>query len=270
MTFVVCFVYKGRSSCGDSSDSSCNLGFPGQVPPASHKNFDLSMQLQGNSLAPGEDCYLAVDVDELTDCQCAPSASDTSVLRVASKYVAESRLAGWVATQNRVARAAPSTCRVYIQHERQRAAIPAALRPPSWGAAFCASVRKKATLWRRRFGGRMSVLRPRPVVPLADMRDKAQQHNHGGTTLFFCKQFPRSIIHTAARQCTACRTFALAAAPAGRIARPGSKVRWPSGSSCRAPRPASPAGSWIGFFGWRGHLMCTTFSRTGSDFHTRS
>ena len=142
-----------------------------------------------------EDEFLAVDDLELATWRCADDASDLGILRAATKWVEGWRLGRWTASQNRVARVAPASRRVYGEYELQRAALSEAVRPPAWGVRFNGSARKAATRWRRRFGGRLSVLRPRDIIPLSEMREKATL-NHGSHITYclfgFCPPLPFS------------------------------------------------------------------------------
>ena len=121
------------------------------------------------------DMVLAADVTELG---ALISMLDGAALKDAMKAVEEWRLAAWVQEQNRKG-VTPSTRAVLEQFERRRGGLPEAAQPSSMGVCSDAGARKRASRWRRSWGGRLAALPVRDVIPVAEMREKAPAARRG-------------------------------------------------------------------------------------------
>ena len=127
-----------------------------------------------------QDMLAAAGDDELAALSNLDAPRDPVALSAAATHVEEWRLAQWVAEQNRTAGVAPSTSSVLGRLAEQRGRLPVVLRPTVHRHVVgSAAARTWASRWRRRFGGRLAMLRPRDDLPLAAMREKAPlQSNH--------------------------------------------------------------------------------------------
>lgn len=119
-----------------------------------------------------EDCFLDFDVYELAALREADATSDPAALREASQAVVEWQVSAWVATQNRSGVAVPSS-RVVGEFASRHAATQVELA--AWGPMGSGSTRMRLHRWRKRYGGRVGVLRPREVPPHAEMVAKANR-----------------------------------------------------------------------------------------------
>ena len=81
----------------------------------------------------------------------------------------------------RVRWVAPPSAAVLDHFEERRVAIPEPFRPRPWGTSASGASRMRLTRWRRRWGGRIAKLRPREVVSLDDMQNKAPLAYHSAT-----------------------------------------------------------------------------------------
>lgn len=115
---------------------------------------------------------LAASVEELVALGDMEAPSDPAAMATAVDLVEQWRVACWTRAQN-LKGVAPSTTVVLGEFERGRAGLPAALRVRSWGTSAEAAARKRASRWRRRWGGRIGALRAREEVSVAEMREKA-------------------------------------------------------------------------------------------------
>ena len=119
-----------------------------------------------------DDALLAADPDlvvALTDADCAP---DKKALERAVSYVRQWRARAWTLQQN-LKGVAPSTAAVLAQLDVQRAQAAQGLQPQDWGSSNQGGARKRVSRWRRRFGGRVGKLKPREIVPVEILRNKA-------------------------------------------------------------------------------------------------
>ena len=124
------------------------------------------------------DMVLAADVTELGALISMEVPLDGAALKDAMKAVEEWRLAAWVQEQNRKG-VTPSTRAVLEQFERRRGGLPEAAQPSSMGVCSDAGARKRASRWRRSWGGRLAALPVRDVIPVAEMREKAPAARRG-------------------------------------------------------------------------------------------
>ena len=116
--------------------------------------------------------------DELLACSLELAALDDSVepqdaaaQAAAVKLEVEWRVACWVAQKNR-AGLAPSTTAVLGEFAWRHAMIAEPVRPAALGTSDDAVARKRVARWRQRWGGRVSRLPVREVVPQAVMVEK--------------------------------------------------------------------------------------------------
>ena len=124
-----------------------------------------------------QDLVSAAGDDEVASPTSLGTPRDPVALAAAVKHLEEWRLAQWVAEQNRTAGVAPATSAVLGRLADQRGRLPVPLRPPAHRhVAGSAAARLWASRWRRRFGGRLAMLRPRDQLPLGAMREKAHWH----------------------------------------------------------------------------------------------
>ena len=120
-----------------------------------------------------EDLFLESDTDELAALQDPQDPRGARLLATATVQVEEWRLSAWVAEQNRTAGVAPSTALVLRRYSEQCSHLPASINPSAQRVEGSSAARTWASRWRRRFGGRVAVLRPRDQLPLDVMREKA-------------------------------------------------------------------------------------------------
>ena len=119
-----------------------------------------------------EEMFLAADINQLLLLSSWDSHGDSCVLRVATDYVWQWRLANWTTLQNNKGIALPTPL-VLDEWAKGRMAVPLKSRPSHWGNATSASARMRVLRWRRKFGGRMGTIRACEHTPVNVMRDKA-------------------------------------------------------------------------------------------------
>lgn len=122
-----------------------------------------------------EDRFLEMDTDVLEALRDESDSTDAAALHDAVAEVEQWRLASWVGAQNRDIGVAPTTAVLADRYEHQRTLVSTSVRPRSWGLKGSSAMRKRACRWRRKFGGRFGMLRPREHVPVAEARSKVQQ-----------------------------------------------------------------------------------------------
>ena len=126
-----------------------------------------------------QDMLAAAGDDELAALGNLEAPRDPVALSAAATHVEEWRLAQWVAEQNRTAGVAPSTSSVLGRLAEQRGRLPVVLRPTAHRHGVGTSAaRTWASRWRRRFGGRLAMMRPCDELPLAVMREKASPQSN--------------------------------------------------------------------------------------------
>ena len=118
-----------------------------------------------------EDMFLTADINQLVSLSNVDRHDDSHVLRAATDYVWQWRLASWTAQQNDKG-ITPPTSLVLDQWAKNRMAVPMDLRPPYWGSTALASARMRALRWRRKFGGRIGAIRVRQHTPVDVMQSK--------------------------------------------------------------------------------------------------
>ena len=111
-------------------------------------------------------------LDEIVALADMDAPTDAPALSMAVDYVEQWRVVVWARAQNRLG-IAPGGSDVLRQAEQRRSRLPVSARPSPWGLVGSAASRKRLSRWRGRWGGRVSTLRAREEVPLADMREKA-------------------------------------------------------------------------------------------------
>lgn len=121
-----------------------------------------------------EDAFLAADVDALASLSDLDNPSDSAALAAALDYVEQWRVQAWTEARNRLGTAVP-TRDVLSQFQERQAALPLALRPRAWGTSEMGSARMRLTRWRQRWGGRVTSLRPREVLPQDVMQEKVRR-----------------------------------------------------------------------------------------------
>ena len=105
-----------------------------------------------------EDMFLAADINQLASLSNVGHHDGSHVLRAATDYVWQLRLASWIA-QKKDKGITPPTSLVLDQLAKNRTAVPMGLRPLYWGSTVFASARMRALRWRRKFGGRIGAIR---------------------------------------------------------------------------------------------------------------
>ena len=115
-----------------------------------------------------EDMFLAADINQLASLSNVDHHDDSHVLRAATDYVWQWRLASWAAKQNDKGITPPTTL-VLDQWAKNRIAD---LRPPYLDSTAFASARMRALRWRRKFGGRIGAIRVRQHTPVDVMQSK--------------------------------------------------------------------------------------------------
>ena len=115
-----------------------------------------------------EDLFLAADINQLASLSNVDHHDGSHVLRAATDYVWQWRLASWTAQQNDKG-ITPPTSLVLDQWAKNRIAD---LRPPYLDSTAFASARMRALRWRRKFGGRIGAIRVRQHTPVDVMQSK--------------------------------------------------------------------------------------------------
>jgi len=118
------------------------------------------------------DEILAVDSDHLVVLCDIDAPSDALAMSTAVRFVEEWRAVTWAVGVNRKG-VSPSTGALLDHIEERRADVPEHVRPQAWGTVASGAARMRAARLRRRWGGRMGVLRVQEVVPVEIMREKA-------------------------------------------------------------------------------------------------
>ena len=115
-----------------------------------------------------EDLFLAADINQLASLSNVDHHDDSHVLRAATDYVWQWRLASWTAQQNDKG-ITPPTSLVLDQWAKNRIAD---LRPPYLDSTAFASARMRALRRRRKFGGRICAIRVHQHTPVDGMQSK--------------------------------------------------------------------------------------------------
>ena len=115
-----------------------------------------------------EDLFLAADINQLASLSHVDRHDGSHVLRAATDYVWQWRLASWTAQQNDKG-ITPPTSLVLDQWAKNRIAE---LRPPYLDSTAFASARMRALRWRRKFGGRIGAIRVRQHTTVDVMQSK--------------------------------------------------------------------------------------------------
>ena len=119
--------------------------------------------------------FIVADRDDITALCDMDTPRDAASLATAVRFVEEWRVVAWSVTSNRKG-VTPLTSSTLDHFEQRRMELPELVRPDPWGTTASGVSRKKATRWRKRWGGRFARLSTREVVPVADMRQKAYLH----------------------------------------------------------------------------------------------
>ena len=126
-----------------------------------------------------EQCFLEADLEDVAALSDIDDPRDVVSMRTAVACVEQWRSATWCRAQNERRGVAPDTAAVMVEYERARANLPADIRPNVWLGQVGA--RKRATRWRQRWGGRLGVLRPRDILPVHEMLEKAALWSPSGS-----------------------------------------------------------------------------------------
>ena len=110
--------------------------------------------------------FLAADINQLASLSNVDHHDDSHVLRAATDYVWQWRLASCSAQQKDKG-ITPPTSLVLDQWAKNRIAD---LRPPYLDSTAFASTRMRALRWRRKFGGRIGAIRVRQHTPVEAMQ----------------------------------------------------------------------------------------------------
>ena len=115
------------------------------------------------------DEFLAAEEDRLVSIMDEHNEESAHTLSVAQKYMAWWSTVAWCRKQN-LKGIAPPTSLLLDEFERRRSLVPEAVRP---ALVKPEGARSLASKWRRRFFGRVGVVRPREDVPPAVVGEKA-------------------------------------------------------------------------------------------------
>jgi hypothetical protein len=118
------------------------------------------------------DCFLAADEDRLVSIVDENDARNTRVLTVAHKYMSWWSTVVWCRAQN-LKGITPPTSLLLGERESRRMRAPEMARPLPCGTARCGAARSLASKWRRRFHGRIGVIRPREDLQPLVVHNKA-------------------------------------------------------------------------------------------------
>ena len=129
-------------------------------------------------------CFLQVDLWELAALTQLEGPTDVGAMRTAVACVEQWHAVVWCRAQNSQKQVAPYSAAVMLEYERARAQLPADIRPSVWLGA--SGDRKRASRWRARWGGRFVALRPRDIIPVQELREKAQQCSRTALGIWAC------------------------------------------------------------------------------------
>ena len=124
-----------------------------------------------------EAAFLAEDLARLASL--CDEDNPTAALRAAASCVAQWRSVVW----SRGTSAYPYTEAIAVEYESVRATFAEDVRPPLWHGA--PGARKRGTRLRRRWGGRCGPVRPREILPAAEMLAKVARLLRFAT--FYCR-----------------------------------------------------------------------------------
>jgi hypothetical protein len=119
-----------------------------------------------------DDAFLAAEEGEVIAMCSLSEPLDAAALSLAVRWVEQWRVVAWCKVQN-ARGVAPDTGALLAQFECGRRSWPFDVRPPPWGLSAAGGARKRVVRLRRRWGGRVAMLRPREDVPLESLRAKA-------------------------------------------------------------------------------------------------
>ena len=117
-------------------------------------------------------CFMEVDLWGLAALTHVDEPTDVGAMREAVACVEQWRAVIWRRGQTAEKQVAPYSAAVILQYERARAELPADIRPSVWLGSV--GEKKRASRWRKRWGGRFGTLRPRGIISLEELREKAQ------------------------------------------------------------------------------------------------
>lgn len=120
-----------------------------------------------------EDCFLEVDLGVFLKLSDKGAPLDAEAMRDASRYVEQWRLAAWAQKLNTEKGVAPSANLLLARLEERRSQLPPQLQDGQRGSAADNVARTWLRRWRARWGGRLAIMKPREVVPVEVLREKA-------------------------------------------------------------------------------------------------
>lgn len=121
-----------------------------------------------------ETAFLHMDLEDICALCDEDAPADGEAFRRAVACVAQWRAVSWSRVQLAERHVAPDTETLAVEYEAVRATFTEQFRPRLWLGA--SGARKQGTRLRQRWGGRCGVMRPREVLPAADMREKVALH----------------------------------------------------------------------------------------------
>ena len=154
----------------------------GVLDPVLVYSTQVGLQYHWGSRTEGElallvlDAILAANNEELLSLIDETTAPDQVAFVTARQYLHEWCAASWCTVQNWKG-IAPASAAVLDRFEYQRSNLAEGSRPRSLGTSGSAGSRKQMCRWRRRFAGRVGVIRVREEIPVAIMRFKVLRLN---------------------------------------------------------------------------------------------
>ena len=126
--------------------------------------------------------FLQIDFDELSALCDEASPSDAPAAKEAAACVAQWRTVAWSRSQTAARHVLPHTDKLMVQYESVRASFPECSRPRLWLGA--PGARKRGTRLRERWSGRCGVGRPREVLPVPVLQEKAGRIGYVSGSIF--------------------------------------------------------------------------------------
>ena len=130
--------------------------------------------------------FLKVALPEYVALCDVESPSDVVAMGQALRFWEEWALVAWAKDANVRLGVAPSTEAVLERAEKLRQDLPADWRPASKGSAASVKARAWRCRWRRRWGGRIGVVRPKDDIDPQEIREKATLSNYANAVFAGC------------------------------------------------------------------------------------
>ena len=119
-----------------------------------------------------EQCFLDTSEGFIAHLCDEVSPLDEQAFRAAADRVVQWQVSVWTARQNHAVGVAPPTETCVAEFGRRLELLPEPVRPTIWAGAHTGTMRKRASRWRRRYGGRIGTVKARDELPRAALREK--------------------------------------------------------------------------------------------------